>query len=174
MTTGFRPPAKSAFLKSMSIRDRVTSVAHFVSDETQSGDETAEDDQHAGLLSEQPQRLCPRATNVKRGLESSRCLDTDIGWRSHRRLSTFQIRRRRPDVTAAPTTAAFATGAGPGVTALATTAVLATGWPMTPRRARRAALTGISVSFFDDVGVRLDRGDDRLDWNSTVGDQLTT
>ena len=37
-----------------------------------------------------------------------------------------------PGVTAAATTAVFATGAGPGVTALATTAVFATGAPMTP------------------------------------------
>ena len=88
-------------------------------------------------------------------------------------ISQIRRRRRRPGVTAAPTTAALATGAGPGVTALATTAVLATGWPMTPRRARRAGLSGISVSFFDDVYVRLDRGDDRLDWNSAVRDQLT-
>ena len=91
--------------------------------------------------------------------------------------STIQIRRRRrprPGVTAAPTTAALATGAGPGVTALATTAVLATGWPMTPRRARRAGLSGISVSFFGDVLVRLDRGDNRLDRDSPVGNQLAT
>ena len=119
----------------------------------------------------------PSEADPSRGTTRRR-FDTDIGWRSRRRLSTSQIRRRRrrrgPDVTAAPTTAAFATGAGPGLTALATTAVLATGWPMTPRRARRPALTGISVSFFDDVLVRLDRGDDRLDRNSTVGDQLTT
>jgi hypothetical protein len=38
-----------------------------------------------------------------------------------------QIRLRRPGVTAAATTAVFATGAGPGVTAFATTAVFATG-----------------------------------------------
>jgi len=43
-------------------------------------------------------------------------------------------------VTAAATTAVFATGEGPGVTALATTAVFATGWPMTPTRPARAAL----------------------------------
>ena len=35
--------------------------------------------------------------------------------------------RPRPGVTAAATTAVFATGDGPGVTALATTAVFATG-----------------------------------------------
>src|SRR5580765_5070039 len=55
------------------------------------------------------------------------------------------MRRRRPTlpgVTAAATTAVFATGAGPGVTALATTAVLATGWPMTPTLPTRAGLRG--------------------------------
>jgi hypothetical protein len=57
--------------------------------------------------------------------------------------------RRRPGlpgVTAAATTAVFATGAGPGVTALATTAVFATGCPMTPTRPTRAGLTGMSQS----------------------------
>src|SRR5215218_2651634 len=61
-----------------------------------------------------------------------------------------QMRRRRPGrpgVTAAATTAVFATGAGPGVTALATTAVraavLATGAPTTPTLPTRAALSGI-------------------------------
>src|SRR4051794_15915394 len=58
-------------------------------------------------------------------------------------LEPGQIRRRRPGVTAAATTAVFATGAGPGVTAFATTAVLATGWPMTPTLPTRAALRGI-------------------------------
>jgi len=43
-------------------------------------------------------------------------------------------------VTAAATTAVFATGAGPGVTALATTAVFATGAPMTPTLPARAGL----------------------------------
>src|SRR6266480_3827748 len=60
------------------------------------------------------------------------------------------MRRRRPTppgVTAAATTAVFATGEGPGVTALATTAVLATGWPMTPTLPTRAGLTGMSVPF---------------------------
>src|SRR5947209_19280818 len=63
-------------------------------------------------------------------------------------------------------------GAGPGVTALATTAVLATGWPMTPTLPTRAALTGMSVSFGGRCFVGLDRGDDRLNRNPTVGDQL--
>jgi len=57
-----------------------------------------------------------------------------------------QIRRRRlPGVTAAATTAVFATGAGPGVTALATTAVFATGAPMTPTLPTRARLTGMII-----------------------------
>src|SRR6185369_9784281 len=64
-------------------------------------------------------------------------------------LPAFQIRRRTPlpGVTAAATTAVFATGEGPGETAFATTAVLATGWPITPTRPTRAALSGISGSF---------------------------
>src|SRR5881227_3290295 len=41
-------------------------------------------------------------------------------------------RRRRPGVTAAATTAVFATGARPGVTARAKTAVFAIGARMTP------------------------------------------
>ena len=52
-------------------------------------------------------------------------------------------RRRRPGVTAAATTAVFATGEGSGVTAFATTAVFATGWPMTPTLPTRARLSGI-------------------------------
>jgi hypothetical protein len=56
-----------------------------------------------------------------------------------------QIRRRapRPGVTAAATTAVFATGEGPGETAFATTAVLATGWPMTPTRPTRPGPRGM-------------------------------
>src|SRR5271169_6636435 len=83
------------------------------------------------------------------------------------------MRRRRPGVTAAATTAVLATGEWPGLTALATTAVLATGWPMTPTRPTRAALSGMSVSFgggADEVG--LDRGEDRLDRDPPVGDEL--
>src|SRR6059058_5458585 len=84
------------------------------------------------------------------------------------------MRRRptRPGVTAAATTAVFATGDGPGVTALATTAVFATGWPMTPTLLTRAGLSGMSVSFGVRCCVGLDRGDDRLDRNPSVGDQL--
>src|SRR4051812_38698723 len=88
-----------------------------------------------------------------------------------------QIRRRRPKprpgVTAAATTAVFATGARPGVTALATTAVFATGCPMTPTRPTRAALSGMSVSFGGRAdGLRLDRGDDGLDRDPSIGDEL--
>jgi len=66
------------------------------------------------------------------------------------------MRRRRPGVTAAATTAVLAIGAprpgppgppGPGVTAAATTAVFATGWPMTPTLPTRAGRNGMSVSF---------------------------
>src|SRR6476660_3651170 len=85
-----------------------------------------------------------------------------------------QIRRRRPGVTAAATTAVFATGAGPGVTALATTAVFATGWPMTPTLPTRAGLRGMSVSFVRHVVIGLDRGDDRLDGNPSVRDELSS
>src|SRR3954452_14531034 len=85
-------------------------------------------------------------------------------------------RRPRPGVTAAATTAVLATGDGPGLTALATTAVFATGWPMTPTRPTRPGLSGISVSFGGraDQTVGLDRGDDRLDRDPSVGDQLAT
>src|SRR5688572_20241018 len=86
--------------------------------------------------------------------------------RSPQRHATASMRRRpRPGVTAAATTAVFATGDGPGVTAFATTAVLATGWPMTPTLPTRAALRGMSVSFDRVVVIGLDRGDDRLDGN---------
>src|SRR6185436_3326016 len=85
------------------------------------------------------------------------------------------MRRRRPalpGVTAAATTAVFATGAGPGVTALATTAVFATGCPMTPTRPTRPGPRGISVSFGRGCFVGLDGGDDRLDRDPSVCDQL--
>src|SRR4051794_28391136 len=84
------------------------------------------------------------------------------------------MRRRptRPGVTAAATTAVFATGDGPGETALATTAVFATGWPMTPTLPTRAALRGMSVSFACSCFIRFDGGDDRLNGNAPVGDQL--
>src|SRR5687767_1345500 len=78
-----------------------------------------------------------------------------------------------PGVTAAATTAVFATGDGPGETALATTAVFATGWPMTPTLPTRAALSGISVSFARRCLIGLDRGDDRLNRNPSIRDQLT-
>src|SRR5207249_4501695 len=54
--------------------------------------------------------------------------------------ATPQIRRLLPGVTAAATTAVFATGDGPGVTAAATTAAFATGAPTTPTLPTRAAL----------------------------------
>ena len=68
------------------------------------------------------------------------------------------MRRRtpRPGVTAAATTAVFATGDGPGVTAAATTAVFATGAPMTPTLPTRAGLKGISNSFRRKCFVGLD------------------
>src|SRR3954468_2721777 len=86
------------------------------------------------------------------------------------------MRRRptRPGVTAAATTAVFATGEGPGETALATTAVFATGWPMTPTLPTRAALSGISGSFGRRCFIGLDGGDDRLNGNPSVRDQLAT
>src|SRR6476620_12609314 len=94
---------------------------------------------------------------------------------SPRSQRVIQIRRRpRPGVTAAATTAVFATGDGPGVTALATTAVFATGWPMTPTLPTRAALRGMSVSFGRSRSIGLDRGDDRLNGNAAVGDQLAS
>src|SRR4051812_43929453 len=82
-------------------------------------------------------------------------------------------RRPRPGVTAAATTAVFATGEGPGETALATTAVLATGWPMTPTLPTRAGLNGMSVSFNGCV-VGFDRREDRLDGDTSVRDELPT
>src|SRR4051812_6340684 len=88
------------------------------------------------------------------------------------------MRRRTPrrGVTAAATTAVFATGDGPGLMADATTAVFATGWPMTPTRPTRAALSGISGSFGGcaDHVVGLDGGDDRLDRDTSVGDELAS
>jgi len=77
-------------------------------------------------------------------------------------------------VTAAATTAVFATGEGPGETAFATTAVFATGWPMTPTLPTRPGLSGISVSFDRIYFIGLDGGDDRLNRNPSVRDQLTT
>ena len=75
-------------------------------------------------------------------------------------------------MTAAATTAVFATGAGPGVTAFATTAVFATGCPMTPTRPTRAGLSGMFSLLGLQCVVGFDRGDDRLDGNAPVGDQL--
>ncbi len=83
-------------------------------------------------------------------------------------------RRRRPGLTAAATTAVLATGAGPGVTAAATTAVFATGARTTPLLPTRDRLSGMSISFCLGFCVSLDRGDDRLDGNPPIGDQLAT
>src|SRR6476469_340303 len=83
-------------------------------------------------------------------------------------------RRPRPGVTAAATTAVLATGEGPGETALATTAVFATGWPMTPTRPTRPGPRGMSVSFSRMRFIGLDRGDDGLNRDPSVRDQLTT
>src|SRR6188472_205623 len=82
---------------------------------------------------------------------------------------------------AAPTTAAFAIGAGPGpATAAPTTAALATGFGpgmtaavTTAARPTRESLSGISASLRCDGGlVGLDGGDDRLDGDASVGDEL--
>src|SRR6476619_3523680 len=83
-------------------------------------------------------------------------------------------RRPRPGVTAAATTAVFAIGEGPGVTAAATTAVFATGCPMTPTRPTRAGLSGMSGSFGQFVVIGVDRGDDRLDRDPSVCNELST
>src|SRR6478752_2318449 len=74
---------------------------------------------------------------------------------------------------AAPTTAALATGAGPGVTARVTTAAFATGARTTPTRPTRAARTGMSASCCLERVIRLDGGDDGLHGDPPVGDQLT-
>src|SRR3954463_14330725 len=95
--------------------------------------------------------------------------------RSAHRAPLPQIRLRpRPGVTAAATTAVLARGDGPGVTAAATTAVLATGAPMTPTLPTRAARSGISDSLGDEVAIGLNRGNDGLDGNAPIGDQLST
>src|SRR2546428_3675633 len=85
--------------------------------------------------------------------------------------------RRRPTlpgVTAAATTAVLATGEGPGVTAAATTAVFATGRPMTPTLPTRAGLRGMSGSLGRWCLIGLDGGDDCLNRDPSVGDQLAT
>src|SRR5512132_2352364 len=109
------------------------------------------------------------------GAPSSSCcaLSISLADRAGSR-SALQIRRRtpRPGVTAAATTAVFATGEGPGDTAFATTAVLATGCPITPTRPTRAALSGISDSFCCECFVGLDRGNDGLNRYPSVRDQL--
>ena len=89
--------------------------------------------------------------------------------------------RRRPGVTAAPTTAALATGERPGVTAAPTTAALATGdGPGLATEATTAALatrdgrSGISGSFYFECFVSFDGGRDGLGGDAPVGDQLRT
>src|SRR3954451_19956004 len=100
------------------------------------------------------------------------------------------MRRRRPGVTTAPTTAALAIGEGPGVTtapttaalatgerpgptAAPTTAALATGAPTTPTRPTRPGRSGTSNSLGFELGVGFDGGDDGLDRDAAVGDQLS-
>src|SRR4051812_5560425 len=86
-----------------------------------------------------------------------------------------QMRRRRPGVTAAATTAVFATGCTLGVaTAAPTTAAFATGARTTPTRPTRAALSTISCSSRFERLIGLERGDDRLDRDPPVGHQLAT
>src|SRR3954471_21521032 len=83
-------------------------------------------------------------------------------------------RRPRPGVTAAPTTAALATGACTGdATAAVTTAALATGAPTTPTRPTRAALSLSGSCLREGLGG-LERGDDRLDRNAPVRDELAS
>jgi hypothetical protein len=60
------------------------------------------------------------------------------------------------------TTAAFATGDGPGLATEVTTAALAT----------RDGLSGISGSFCFECHVGFDSGDDGLDGDAAVGDEL--
>src|SRR5947207_10787756 len=77
-----------------------------------------------------------------------------------------------PGVTAAVTTAALATGDGPGRTAAVTTAALATGAPTTPTRPTRPGRSGTSNSLGLELGVGFDGGNDGLHRDSTVRDQL--
>src|SRR6186713_3385802 len=77
----------------------------------------------------------------------------------------------RPGPTAAPTTAALATGDGPGPMAAPTTAAFATGPPMTPTP-RRPGPSGMSDSLRFEGRVGFDRGDDGLDRDPAVGDEL--
>src|SRR3954451_9699753 len=80
----------------------------------------------------------------------------------------------RPGLTAAPTTAALATGERPGLTAAPTTAALATGEPTTPTLPTRPGRSGTSDSLGFELGVGFDGGDDGLDRDAAVGDQLAT
>src|SRR4051812_22314865 len=78
-----------------------------------------------------------------------------------------------PGETAAPTTAALAIGDGPGPMAAPTTAAFATGPPMTPTP-RRPGPRGMSDSLCFEGHVGFDGGDDGLDRDPAVGDELAT
>src|SRR4029077_18911129 len=67
--------------------------------------------------------------------------------------------------TAAPTTAALATGDGPGLTAAPTTAAR-------PRREERSGISGSCAN--EGFLVGLDCGDDGLDRDPALGDQLAS
>jgi hypothetical protein len=82
------------------------------------------------------------------------------GQRRSRRSSRRSRRRPTP----------WATTAAPPTTA----AVRATGRPITPGRPARARIKGISDSLFGDGCFGLERGDDGLDWDPAVRDQLAT
>src|SRR4051812_29443361 len=84
------------------------------------------------------------------------------------------MRRRRPGVTTAPTTAALATGDGPGRTAAVTTAALATGAPTTPTRPLRPGRRGMSDSLGLEIGVGFDGGNDGLNRDAAICDQLAS
>src|SRR6478609_8545177 len=85
---------------------------------------------------------------------------------------TRAVSRAQSGDTAAPTTAALATGDGPGLIAAPTTAALATGAPMTPTP-RRPGPSGISDSLCFELCVGFDGSDDCLDRDTAVGDELT-
>src|SRR4029079_2377679 len=76
-----------------------------------------------------------------------------------------------PGETAAPTTAALAMGDGPGPMADPTTAAFATGPPMTPTP-RRPGPSGISDSLCFELCVGFDGSDDGLDRDTAGGGAL--
>ena len=112
------------------------------------------------MISGPPQQRVGAQLHRGRAVRSSRCAEM------------LRSAGGGPGVTAAVTTAALATGAGPGVTALATTAALATGAPITPTLPARAGRGMVSLLRLRFVG--LDGGDDGLDRDPSVGDELTT